>query len=312
MDTQYSESLNKNKRVRIFSLEFLLILVAILMVTGACGVLFYGTGGDEDSHVGSPLIAQRGQGDIVNPIRQIILMPIYFYALLYLVIRWRKSLPVIKAAWPLAVIGVLTVLSVVWSIDPTVTLRRSINALGGTMLAFYFVTRYSSPQFLRILGYCMIAVCLVTLLAVILDPAQGIHHDKHYPAFRGYFNHKNTMGSTMVASTLIALLLMHAETSRRMGIFLFVISIILAIGSLSRGAWLLLTSMIGIFYLTKLMRRTRVGSYIGGNYIGCYCADDVHGRYVRTRIGNRNDGARCHVIGQNSHLACRHQGGDES
>ena len=60
---------------------------------------------------------------------------------------------------------VLACISTTWSVQPTVTLRRSVSLLAATMIAIYIGERYSIKAFARLLAQTM---CLMMMLVLAL------------------------------------------------------------------------------------------------------------------------------------------------
>jgi O-antigen ligase len=119
------------------------------------------------------------------------------------VARWRRVLRAARTAWPMLLFAGLAPISAVWSIDPILTLRRSVLVVASTVLAIYFGERYSLPQLARLLGGAM---CLMMLMVIglrfvspglVLDP-EG--------AWRGLSPHKNAFGAYMAIAFMVLLL----------------------------------------------------------------------------------------------------------
>lgn len=246
----------KAKLISVISIEFMMILLMTLVTTGSLGIIMYGASDEVEG------FQQQIQSAGSNFIRQLLLFPLYFYALFYLARRWMTALPIMSGCWPLTIITLLTIVSTIWSIDPEGTLRRSFILVGGTALGFYLAHRYSPPQLLALLGYGMLFTCVLTLLAVVVNPADAIHHDKHYPSVRGFFSHKNAMGNTMVISTMIGYMLYIQNETRKLGKVLIALSIFLTAISLSRSAWIGLALFFAVAMLTTFLRRSRVTAWV--------------------------------------------------
>ncbi len=247
----------KTSSYSFFSFDFLILLAAILITTNATSLLLYNDGGDQESKIGSALVVAKASGGVSNALRQVLLSPLYLYAIYYLAIHREKALRLLIKSWPLTVISLLSILSTIWSIEPSSTLRRSLSLVGGTGFAFYLATRYTLPQFVRLLGICMGIVCLLTFFGVFVTPEMGIHHDKHFPAWRGYFGHKNQLGNTMDCALLIGLMLIVSKYATRVGWAVVIMSLILVAGSLSRSAWVLAGFTIVSAAFMSLARRDR-------------------------------------------------------
>jgi exopolysaccharide production protein ExoQ len=253
---------DEQRKIRFLSFEFLVVLYTVFITSGALNGFFYDFINETGTSVEAFVAAVKAQGDSTNPIRQMILLPLYGYATFYLFRHWKASFSISKYVIPLVIISLMTVLSTFWSLDPEATFRRSINVMGGTFLGLYLALRYTPPQMILLLGRCYLYVCFFTIFIILIDPANSIHHDKHYPALHGYFSHKNWLGNIMTEAAMIALLLMQSKITRSLGRLLFFLTLILVIGSLSRGAWINFVIMFLAFYYLVFLRKLKIIGYL--------------------------------------------------
>src|ERR1051326_6271363 len=65
---------------------------------------------------------------------QIIESAVYLCASLLVLARWRRVVIAARSNWPLLGLAILSVLSIAWSIDSSLTLRRSVSLLLSTLL----------------------------------------------------------------------------------------------------------------------------------------------------------------------------------
>lgn len=219
------------------SLEYFLLLIAVFITTGAIDSLFGGASSDMDSYVGTLTTALRGQTEIYSPFRSALLVLPFIYSGLYLFMRWKGTLFVVERLWPAMFVVALAVISSLWSLDPDVSLRRSLNVLGGTFIGLYLVMRLTPKQFCQVIGEIFLILCLFTVASIIVMPSLAIHHDQHYPALRGFFPHKNALGSAMVVGYTLGLVLLKAPGARKIGLPLLILAAGLGIASLSRTSW---------------------------------------------------------------------------
>ncbi len=224
--------------LRLFSLDYLVILLTVLMTTGAIDSLFGATGYDMDSFAGTLTTAMRGQTENFSVARMVLLFFPFAYSAFYLFMRWKASLFVARQLTPAVLLVVLAVVSSLWSLDPDVTLRRSFNVLGGTFIGLFFVMRLTPSQFGQVVGRMFFAICVLTIVSVVLVPGLAIHHDQHYPALRGLFPHKNAMGSAMSVGFALGLALLAGRNTKGLGIMLALMAGGLGLASLSRTVWM--------------------------------------------------------------------------
>jgi len=115
-------------------------------------------------------------------------------------------------------------LSVVWSTTPEVTLRKVVAVSLTSFYGVYLALRYSSREFLRLLGFTFFMLLGVSLLVVFLFPEWGLMGYPHEGAWRGVFVHKNVLGRFAAFGILIFLALLIDHKSARLlwlvGLFL--------------------------------------------------------------------------------------------
>lgn len=123
---------------------------------------------------------------------------IYAIVTVLIVLRWKKVFVALSRRQLLLALVALTLASVFWSIEPAITIRRSVAILGTTMFGIYFGTRYTlEEQFHLLLWTFGLAMGLSILFAVFL-PAFGIHQSGDWAGrWRGIYTHKNTFGRNM-------------------------------------------------------------------------------------------------------------------
>ncbi|MGB9146974.1 MAG: hypothetical protein WCC14_14200, partial [Acidobacteriaceae bacterium] len=79
-----------------------------------------------------------------------------------LLLRHLSSVP-----W-LVLLAVLAIASAAWSLDPALTLRRSISFALTGLFGLWFVARFPQPRQLAILRIALVALALATIAAVVL------------------------------------------------------------------------------------------------------------------------------------------------
>jgi exopolysaccharide production protein ExoQ len=113
---------------------------------------------------------------------------------------WRRN-------WPLAVFVLLCAVSAIWSIAPVVTLFRASELLCATLSASYVGTRYRRPdQLLTILFWFGAALLVVSLVIVFGLPDVGQRlAGRTYRSWRGFYWHKNHLGSIVALVNIVFL-----------------------------------------------------------------------------------------------------------
>lgn len=141
------------------------------------------------------------EGDAVM---QVFLFGVYVVTCFLILVRWQKTLQVAMAEPLLMVLLAIALLSVLWSVAPMVTLRRSIALVGTTLFGVYFATRYSLKEQLKLLLWTLGIATLLSYLFALALPQLGIHQDGgHIGAWRGIYVHKNALGRSMGLSIVL-------------------------------------------------------------------------------------------------------------
>jgi exopolysaccharide production protein ExoQ len=100
---------------------------------------------------------------------------------------------------PLLAVVAFAFLSVFWSQDPALSLRRSTALALSLIFGVYFASRFSQTVQLRLLawalGFCIVASLFFEVLG--LNPSQG------FPGWYGVFDIKNELGQAMVLSAMV-------------------------------------------------------------------------------------------------------------
>lgn len=158
----------------------------------------------------------------------------------FLIARYRQVMPILRRHWLLIALVQLTVLSTVWSVNPEVTLRRSLALAATTALAVYLATRFDARQFLSLMIVAVTIAALLHIGCVLLLPQYGIHETADWTgAWRGVAVHKNVMGRWMALGSVLFLLRM-LERRRPHWFFWsgFLLTTLLVVMSQSRTAWI--------------------------------------------------------------------------
>ncbi|HVT99899.1 MAG TPA: O-antigen ligase [Acidobacteriaceae bacterium] len=156
-----------------------------------------------------------------------------------------------------ALLAILAIASAAWSLDPFITLRRSLPFALAGLFGFWFATRYSLVRQVAILRFAMLALSIATVLIVLFDPALGLDHSPgHAVDWQGIFTQKNACGRMMVLATA-TILCAPARTLLRpthfatLGLFFFVLFM-----TGSRGAWMIETAVLVLFALFAFARHS--------------------------------------------------------
>ena len=168
---------------------------------------------------------------------QIIFLVIYTITLFLLIKRWKQVLNLlIKEKFIVLLIG-LALVSIFWSDAPTFTLRRSVALAGTTLFGIYLATYYSLKQQLQLLSCTFGIAILLSFIYALMFPEYGVMGGTTLAGtWRGIYSHKNTLGSVMVLSASVFMLLA-VEVKKRFLLWCgFSFSLVLLILSTSKSA----------------------------------------------------------------------------
>jgi O-antigen ligase len=154
----------------------------------------------------------------------------------------------------LALFAVLAIASSLWSLDPILTLRRSIPFALAGLFGVYFAARFSQPRQLAILRRTMIVLAVATVVFALFLPAIGLDHSPgHGTDWQGVFTQKNACGRIMVLATAVILFDERLTLRRLASLALFVFVLLM---SGSRGAWIIESALLLLWLVVRVARRS--------------------------------------------------------
>ena len=157
-----------------------------------------------------------------------------------------------------ALLALLAIASSAWSLDPLLTLRRSVPFALAGLFGLWFSARFSPSRQLAILRLTMIALALATIAVVLLSPSVGLDHSPgHATDWQGVFTQKNACGRIMVLASAVILFGERLTAKRLAALLLFLFVLVM---SGSRAAWVIEASLL-LLSLALLIAR-RVGPRI--------------------------------------------------
>lgn len=194
------------------------------------------------------------QGD--SPFARLLWYPIYAIVAGFMLLQFPRTLRLV-AFNPLIIICVLWIgLTFFWSIDPGVTLRRSIALMMTTLAGLVFAARYDWGEMIQRIAFAMLILCLITLTVALLNPTRGIMQEIHPGAWRGPWAEKNYLGGIM-AKGFAATLCAFAMRPKRVWLWGPTAALCFMIMLLSTSKTALLAGMgcFGLFLVIRVFRR---------------------------------------------------------
>lgn len=149
----------------------------------------------------APLIADPADPD-GGAVLRLLWPPVYLASLILIALHparvWRTAL----RGWPVLLLAAMTLVSSVWSLDPSITARRSLAVMMTAVFGIWLAARFSWRDLIRLTG-CMFAVlALGSLIAGAVFPGFGVMHEIHPGAWKGLWWEKNTLGAMMAWGSL--------------------------------------------------------------------------------------------------------------
>ena len=237
-------------------IERLFVVVSLLYFLGALGGFFYGAGGAEQDI----LEAKNASGNFRYQL---------FGAMIYLIVVAVILQRLDQFAWlcmhnkALVLLVLLAVLSILWSIAPGATLRRSVSLVGTTLFAFYLVMRFRPEELIKLLFVAIGIAAVASLIAGLLFPEVGTHtRPPHTGKWRGIFDFKGNFGRYMalgtIVSTVYIMLARPYQLAYYVGYLVLFLCIGLVIMSDSKAAWLITAFLLLMIPFLRMLQKGRI------------------------------------------------------
>jgi O-antigen ligase len=187
-----------------------------------------------------PLLADPAEPD-GGAVLRLIWPPVYLLALGLIALNPGPVLRVTLAAWPLVLLGGLTLVSAAWSIDPALTVRRGLAVFMTLVFALWLAARYSWRDLIRLTALMFAVLAAGSFIAGALFPGFGVMHEVHVGAWKGLWWEKNTLGGYMAfgsAAFAAAIAAAPGRTERLIWFGFVGLAVLLVLLSTSRTALL--------------------------------------------------------------------------
>lgn len=141
------------------------------------------------------------------PLLRAIYAGTYAVTCLLIIVRSKYLVYVVTREPLLMLLVGLAWISVLWSVEASLTLRQGVAVLGTTLFGVYLAVRFSFREQLRLLAWALGIAALLSVAFVLALPTYGIMTEARGEVWRGIFNHKNTLGRLMALSAVVFLIL---------------------------------------------------------------------------------------------------------
>ena len=221
--------------------------IALILQTGVVAPLLMSGGGD-------------GLDEAAMAKLRLLAVPSYLITLALMAHRPGRSLLALRRNLLLAALALLPFVSVLWSVSPSITMRRAVGLLLSLLLAYLLATRFTPRQLLLLIGAVLGACMALSLGFAAARP--GLAWMPSGDGLRGAFLHKNVLGWYAALATFVgaAMALDRTLGHRRAGLALFVVGLGCILASQSATALLVVLSVPGLaWFYAALARRRGLG-----------------------------------------------------
>lgn len=193
-----------------------------------------------------------------NSLLQIIWALVYLVVLVRAVQNFGPIVAAVRANKFLIALVFLAVVSVLWSEDPGLTLRRGVALLGTTLFGLDFAVRYPIRKQLQLLAIALSAIVALSVVVQVFFAGLVPVVDKAYPnAWVGLFDQKNVFARVIVLTAIVVL----ASVRRSMGgiltaVFTFLAAVALIVLTQSVTAVVALLGLILVLQFAPALRWT--------------------------------------------------------
>ncbi|WP_199245426.1 O-antigen ligase [[Phormidium] sp. ETS-05] len=217
-------------------------------------------------------------------VRDLSYYAIYGASAFFIFAHWKKCARglFLGGKFPLILV-LIAVVSFFWSIEPPTTQKFARELVGTTIFAFYFGTRYTYKEQLRLLG---IAFGITGFFCVIYGFGvrnYGVMSGIHGGAWRGIYRHKNAMATNVVIATAVFWVLAHSDIKKRwlawLGFFLSVFLVFQTKSGGGRVGFLTVMMMVpilqGLRFRYGMMMYFLIVTVLSGGVAGTLFVDNL-------------------------------------
>ncbi|MFT7600159.1 MAG: exopolysaccharide production protein ExoQ [Acidimicrobiales bacterium] len=245
--------------------ERLFATTALFIIIYGLPIEWFTSPGLADVQAGD--LQQSGGAGVV-----VVFVAIWAVAMIRMVGHFGVIVELSKRSWPLVLLSLCAVLSTLWSVDPATTLRRSFALLITTMLAYYFVSKFSIPEFVRMAAWAILVGTALSIVWIVALPrfGQQLSFGGGKSSFTGVFFNKNVAGRFWTLATI--LLVFAARTDRPRRFLWWPLAVVNAVlvffsNSATSLGTLTLTMALSVVYISFRSRKTFYGA-VATSFLG--------------------------------------------
>jgi O-antigen ligase len=243
MPRQYRKVRKKAKLLE--HLHYGFDVFAFMLLVSALDFLFYSVFGGRSENFGE-----------VNGPRLMVSIGVYTIGLILSVYRFLLIKKIILNNLFLIPIFFLPLVSTLWSVDPGITLFRSIAYLLSCSFSLYIVSSMSPEEFFRKAMIATFIGGIFSLAWAVISPSDAIHMGgPNNGAWKGVYGQKNELGRiASIAIVMSYFVQPKNDWQKYMRYANIAIYLLLVVLSDSKTNWLTLFAMLGFIPLTNWLR----------------------------------------------------------
>ncbi len=218
-------------------------------------VLALATGAFQSLVLETPTTQTVNEG---NSLLQIIWALVYLVVLIRAIQNFGPIVAAVRTNKFLVALVLLAVVSVFWSEEPGLTLRRDVALLGTTLFGLDFAVRYPIRKQLQLLATALSAIVALSVVVQVFFAGLVPVVDKAYPnAWVGLFDQKNVFARVIVLTAIVVLTSVRRSMNGILtAIFTFVAAVGLIILTQSITAVVALVGLILVVQFAPALRWT--------------------------------------------------------
>lgn len=213
-------------------------VVALFMTTGAFQSLLVDSSDQLAVRNGSPLM-------------QAMWTLIYTVSVLRLIPKYREVVALVRTNKFLFSLIIFAFISVVWSVDPGLTLRRSVALAATTLVGVDFAIRYTAREQLRLLATALGLFVFVSIIVQLFFPSLIPGLDYLDEAWHGIVSYKNTFARIVVLAAVVMLCRSRSSLWKKM---VLAGALLLVWAANSKGALVVLITLLACFGAAGALR----------------------------------------------------------
>ena len=161
-----------------------------------------------------PLFADPENPDS-SVVLRLIWLPVYGITLALILARPGRYLATLGRNKLVLLVTGMTLVSVVWSIAPDTTMRRSFALIMTTLFGLWLASRWDWRELVLLIAVTFGILGVLSTLMALAVPSLGVDHDVHAGAWKGLWWEKNTLGAVMGWGAISAYAALRLDPRRR-------------------------------------------------------------------------------------------------